>query len=306
MSKLKKKEISGLIAIIFAGSLWGSIGLFVNKLEFFGLDSLQIVAIRVIVTGITMTLIALCFDRKCLKCRVKDIWIFVCSGILSIIGFTYFYFSTIANTSMAVAAVLLYLSPVVVMTASLFLFREKLTLLKIAACGLAVIGCALVSGVFSVSHIPFKWIVTGLLSAIGYASYSILGKIAMKRGYSAMTITTYTFIFASIGSLFIADIPELSKCAISSPSIIWIGILMGIATCTIPYIAYTFGLSRTETGKAAITASIEPVIAAILGTFVMKEQIDIFGVIGIILVICAIIILNLKFSVKQKQKLSKF
>ena len=112
--------------ILLAGILWGSMGLFVRTLNSLGLASMGIVSLRAIVTAISMLVFLLIFDRSRLHIRLRDLWCFLGTGILSIIFFNYCYFSAIMLTSMSVAAVLLYTAPAIVMILSFFLFGENL------------------------------------------------------------------------------------------------------------------------------------------------------------------------------------
>ena len=107
--------------ILLAGILWGSMGLFVRTLNGQGLASMGIVSLRAIVTAVSMLIFLLIFDRRYLQIKIRDIWCFFGTGILSIIFFNYCYFSAITLTSMSVAAVLLYTAPAIVMVLSYFL-----------------------------------------------------------------------------------------------------------------------------------------------------------------------------------------
>jgi drug/metabolite transporter (DMT)-like permease len=62
----------------------------------------------------------------------------------------------------------------------------------------------------------------------------------------------------------------------------------------LPFVLYTKGLSQLETSRAAIIATLEPVVATIIGIFLFKESISIIKIIGIALVIVAIAILREK------------
>lgn len=56
----------------------------------------------------------------------------------------------------------------------------------------------------------------------------------------------------------------------------------------IPYLTYTMGLKYMENGKASILASVEPVVAVLLGIFVFHENMTMTGILGVVLVLAAI------------------
>jgi drug/metabolite transporter (DMT)-like permease len=65
-------------------------------------------------------------------------------------------------------------------------------------------------------------------------------------------------------------------------------------TTIVPYVSYTTGLQSVENGVAAVLACIEPVMATVFGIFVYSEIPDLFGWAGILLVLTALILLNLR------------
>ena len=300
---MKNKEWQGILLVVVAGILWGTTGTFVRTFTKLGLSSLQISVFKVIVAALILFLYTLIFKRDMLKIKFRDIWVFIASGIISLDFFTFCYFTTIQNTSLSVAAVLLYTAPAFVMLMSAVLFKEKVTVQKIIACLMAFIGCVLTAGVVGNGFsVPGKYLLTDVLSGIGYALYSIFGEIALRKGYKPLTVTTYTFLFATVGFMFIIKPKEIMAAADKAPSYFWFfGLLtvMSIVVSLMPYVCYTNGLTRVNPSKASIIASVEPITATLIGTFVFKEYPDIYGVLGIVCVVAAIVLLNIRFSKKQ-------
>ncbi|MBR2312429.1 MAG: 6-phosphofructokinase, partial [Clostridia bacterium] len=62
---------------------------FVRTLNGQGLASMGIVSLRAIVTAVSMLIFLLIFDRRYLQIKIRDIWCFFGTGILSIIFFNY-------------------------------------------------------------------------------------------------------------------------------------------------------------------------------------------------------------------------
>ena len=62
--------------------------------------------------------------------------------------------------------------------------------------------------------------------------------------------------------------------------------------CLLPYLLYTFGLTKVETGKASIMASFEVVAATLVGIIIFKEKLELSSIAGIILVLYAVNLLN--------------
>lgn len=294
------KTLTGDILIIVAGLFWGSMGIFVRHLGDLGFTSIQIASLRLSCAAIIYVLILLVKDRKGFKIALKDIPLFLGLGLLSILFFTYCYFTAIRIMAMSTAAILLYTSPIWVMLMSCIFFKEKLTMPKVLALILAFAGCAFVSGLGGDSQLTVFGLFVGLGSGIGYGLYSILGTVALRK-YSTYTVTTYTFIVAGLGSFLVADTPDMiSKIqATNVPETLGFVLLTSIITAVIPYLLYTLGLSKTIASRAAILATVEPVAATVFGLVVMKEKVSLLAFIGIILVLGAIVVLNLKLGKKR-------
>ncbi len=298
----KNNELIGVIFVLMAGMLWGTTGIYVRWFTNLGLSSLQITVFKMFIAAVVLLLFCLIFDREALKINKKDIWVFFCSGLISMDFFTVCYFSTIQNADLSIAATLLYAAPIVVLALSVVLFKEKFTAKKAIACAMAFLGCFLVSGLIgSGKGIPGKALLTGILSAIGYGLYSIFGEIAIRKGYKSLTITTYTFAIAAIGTLFMLRPAEVAEAASKTTTGMFILMLIAVAISVslLPYVFYTNGLQRIAPSKASIIASIEPITATVVGALIFKEYPDIYGIFGIIFVLGAIILLNIKAKGKD-------
>ena len=287
-----------LAAVLAAGTLWGFMGVFVRVLNAAGFGSLEIAQTRITTGLLLVGLYLLIFDRKSLKIRLRDVWCFIGTGIVSLLFFSVCYFSALTYTSLSVAAILLYTAPFFVMIMSLFLFREKLSGQKVFALLLAFSGCVLVSGVGGDASVSWIGILLGLGSGFFYALYSIFGRYAINRGYGAWTMTFYTFLFCSIGCAFLSDWGLITSTVKADSSILlWI-LGLGLVTAFLPYVLYSYAMENMESSKASILASVEPVVGTLCGVFIFHEPITVLGVLGVAMVLGAIVVLN----VKRKKK----
>ena len=294
----KNKAIIGTMLIVLAGCFWGSMGIFVRKLDTYGFSSIQIVSIRVTLAALIFALVLFVKERAGFRISLRDIPLFLGLGFGSILFFTVCYFTAITMMSLSTAAILLYTSPVWIMIMSVIFFHEKLDSRKVIALVLAFAGCVLVSGISGGGMTPTGLLV-GLGSGIGYALYSILGTIALRR-YSPYTVTTYTFIFAAVGSWIIcrpADMTGKFSNAADLGFLTAFCFLTAVITAVIPFLAYTLGLERMEAGKAGIIATIEPMVATLIGIVVFSEPLTLMSGLGILLILSAVVILNLKKKV---------
>lgn len=289
------------LLVLAAGSLWGLMGLLVRSLNAAGLGSMEICFVRSSVTFVCMLLGLLVFDRKALRIRLKDIWCFIGTGAFSVAFFNYCYFKTMTLASLSVAAVLLYTAPAFVMLMSAVLFHEKLSFQKLLALILAFAGCAFVSGIVGGAGVlSVSGILYGLGAGFGYALYSIFGRYALERSYSSATISFYTFVFASVSTFFFVDAGAAFAVVSSSLSFMGRTVFLVLLVTLLPYLSYTKGLNGMENGTASVLASIEPVVATLVGTVIYKESMNFWNVLGICLVLGSIVLIHVKVGRKKE------
>ena len=290
-----KKSNLGPILIIIAACFWGSMGIFVRHLEAYGFTAIQIVSIRLTLAAVIFSILQIFIDRAGFKIALRDIPLFLGLGLGSILFFTICYFSAITIMPLSTAAILLYTSPIWIMLMAALFFHEKLNAKKLIALALAFAGCVLVSGI-SGDGITVVGLLLGLGSGLGYGLYSILGTVALRR-YSPYTVTTWTFIFAACGSWCVchpADMILKFAGAEKLPLLLGFCVLTALVTAVIPFLTYTLGLKTVEASKAGIIATLEPVVATIIGIVCFGEGLTILSALGILLVLAAVIVLNVK------------
>jgi drug/metabolite transporter (DMT)-like permease len=280
------------IAVILAGILWGCITLFVRRLSAAGLTSMQIALARLAVSAVLFSLFLLIRDPSRFRIALKDLWMFIGTGIVSLDFFITCYFYTMVHGQASIAVVLLYTSPVFVMLFSAVLFREAITRRKLLALCLTVAGCVFVSGILSgsLSMRPLVFL-SGIASGLLYALYTIFGRYALKK-YDTLTVTAYTFLFAFIGALFLGDPAGLTQVLRAQPGLLLPLVGIAFVSTVLPYLLYTWGLQHIDSGKAAILVAVEPVVGSVIGMTVFGEPHDFAKLIGIGLIIAAIITLN--------------
>lgn len=292
--------------IILSAFLWGIISIFVNGLTDLGFSTIQIVALRVTISAILLGLYIAVHDRRLLKIRLRDSKYFIGTGILSIAFFNWCYFSAIRETSVAVAAILLYTSPAFVLLLSRVFFGESLGIGKMLALTATFIGCGFVVGILPTglteSISPFG-LATGIGAGFGYALYSIFGKFALRH-YSALTVTLYTFIFATAAMLPASGLWQ-ARALFASGSAIVYSLSFSLFSTVLSYLCYTVALSYVETGRAAIIVTLEPIVAAMVGTVWFGESLNGWQLFGIVMVIGAVISVQGQAAKKETSSCDK-
>jgi drug/metabolite transporter (DMT)-like permease len=296
------KRLLPYLMIAAGATLWGIIAIFVKGLADYGFGAMEIVAIRVIYAALFLILISLIKYRKQMKLKqIKDINLFIGTGILSVVFFNYCYFTTISQMNISIAVILLYTSPAFVTILSFILLKERLNINKILAVIGTILGCILIAGVSAgESEITIIGVLTGLGSGLGYALYTIFGKFALKK-YQPFTITLYTFIVAAVFLLPITQLWQKFDLLMNGNVLLY-SLGLGFIPTVLAYFIYTWGLEKTEGSKAAVIATVEPVVATFLGVMLYEERLDLIQIAGALLILCSVIIVNVSFRKKGIKK----
>ncbi|WP_406944104.1 DMT family transporter [Halobacillus sp. SY10] len=280
------------IMIFLGASLWGIIGLFVNELYEYGFSPIQVVALRVTSAMVMLFSYILVSNRKLLKIKPADSRYFFGTGVISIALFNWCLFSAIEATSMSIAFVLLYTAPVFVTIFSRIFFNEAWTGRKLIALFTTFIGCTFVIGLLPElqASLSLAGLLFGLGSGLFYALYSIFGKVVLKK-YPSLTVTLYTFVFATLAVVPFSRL--WNNASILTDIRVWLLVLgLGLISTVLPFLLYTKGLEHVESSRASIVATIEPVVATLVGYFVYAEVMTIYQYAGVVLVLLSVIIVQ--------------
>lgn len=268
----------------------------------YGLNEMQLVFLRTLFSALALGIILIIKDKSLFKIKLKDLWLFVAAGILSIVLFNFCYYKTMSLTSLSVAAVLLYTAPFFVVIMSLFIFKQRLTFKKCAACVTAFVGCCFVTGAFGTGEkLSAAALIFGLLTGFGYSLYTVFSRLLLDRGYNSYTITFYTFGFALLGCIPFTDFKSAAAVCVNYPTVIPVAFLMAVFNTVLPYLLYTTGLCGVDASAAPIIAMFEPVVATLIGTAFYGEPLTLSGVVGILIIFASVFALNYKRSAKNAE-----
>ena len=210
-------------------------------------------------------------------------------GLISHGFFNICYTASIKLNGMGIACVLMYSAPVFTAIASGIFFHEKISGLKIFALALNILGCILtVTGGSLTGSEKFSLI--GILAGLGtgfcYGMAAIFGKAGEKT--DASIISAYSYLFAAL-FLFIFNTPSLENL---NAKILSIGFLYGLIPTSLAYIVYYNGLKKiSDTSKVPVIASIEPIVAVLIGIVIYNEQATAANFLGFAVVFLSIVIM---------------
>ncbi len=282
------KKIAFLLPLL-SGVCFGSIGIFIRLFSEAGFNNMAILATRNAISALLLFLFMFIYDRNLLKCKLRDLPVLLGGGFIGMTLTNVFYNIAVLNLSLGFAGVLIGLSPVYVVFIAAFLFRERITVRKLAGMVLAIIGVIMVSGVID-SGVTFTamGLAAGLLSGLFYGMTSIFTKVSIGRGYNGLTITFYAVLITAITTAPFANWGEVASYTAAAPaSHIMLMIAHALIGAALPYLMLNVSLRFIEAGKASILTSSEPVAAMLFGAFVFGEKLTVISVAGMAIAVTA-------------------
>ncbi|HTP10697.1 MAG TPA: DMT family transporter [Anaerolineae bacterium] len=218
---------------------------------------------------------------------------------------------SVALNGAAVSTVMVYASPGITAIAAHFFFKERLSPIRV----LAFLGALLGAFFVAKANDPTQWngnaagIVIGVLSAFGFAFYSLMGKAVSQRRINSWTATLNAFGVATIFLLPTALI-TLALGQVSAPigtaaqynlfslGTQWNGwlilFILAIGPTLGGYGFYTASLGYLPAGTANLLATLEPVLTTILAYLLLNESLSPGQFIGAGLIVLSVISLRLE------------
>jgi DME family drug/metabolite transporter len=157
---------------------------------------------------------------------------------------------------------------------------------------LTFVGWLLLAQVYDCSKFRLSWdgFLVGLGTGVTWATYPIMGKVALKR-YSSWTVVTWAFGLSALTML--APQPwQTFSFTWSQPADIWLWLwLLALVPTVVGFCLYSWGLRYLTVSVAIITATIEIVVAATLAFLIFGETLNGVQILGGAMIVMGIVLL---------------
>lgn len=227
-----------------------------------------------------------------------QLWFWSIVAGLGIAGNFGFYFVSISEGSVAVAATLMYCAPVFVYLVSFALKLERPTTLKWVAIAVVMIGIVLLTEVYDVnaSSVTTFGVITGLLAGISYALFIFGFKYAAPHGSPQATLTIAFAVLVFI-LVWPADSGQIAEATGTSNWPLFAA--LGVLGAGLSFVIYVIGLNYTAPAVASIVAMVEPVTASLFGVMILNESLDALQVFGMGLILLTVTALSFYSSARK-------
>lgn len=279
---MNNEQMQAKLKIIFAMVTFGTIGIFVRNIE---LPSTVIALARGIIGTLFLLMVVFAkgkgLDKEAIK---RNLTILGVSG--ACIGFNWILlFEAYRYTTVATATLAYYMAPIFVIMASPFVLKERLTAIKGLCVAMALTGMVLVSGVVQsgMDGVDFTGILCGVGAASLYATVILLNKFIknisaydmtiMQLGLAALVLLPYTMVTENFGALH----PDTNSLLLLA--------VVGVIHTGFTYAMYFSSIQGLKAQTVAIFSYIDPIVAIILSAVLLNESMDIYSMVGAVLVL---------------------
>lgn len=276
-----------LAAIFFAIS-----GVFAKFLFNDGITAYQLIQLRTSLAFAGLVIWFALRQPQHIKISWGDLPYFGGLGIFGIGSAQFFYLFAISKINVAAAILLHYTGPVFVALYVIFIQGKKTDTRSILAIVGTLGGCFLVVGAYNLQLLSMNLmgIVSGVLAAVSFATYSILSAHGMQK-YSPWTVLFYGLLFAAVMWHVLYPPMEAFRHHYAFVQWVWI-VFIGFGGTIVPFWLYFEGIKRIQPTHASITATLEPIAAGIAAAVLLGEKMAFPQLLGGLVVIVSIVILQ--------------
>ena len=291
---------AGLVTL--AAICFGTLGPITRFADEAGVGSLAIVAWRAGIGATAMILLLFVLQglagRRRLSPRglpARDRW-FVAAGSMANLVLNLAMFIAFVRIEIGLALLVFYSYPAFVAVASVIWFGDRLDGLRWGALGLSMIGLVLtLAGSGGLGNLDALGIGLAFMAAMAQAFYVLAARHGFAR-IPPIEAAATTMSGAAIGYVVIAVVigsfGDLGAPIASTDALLPV-LAAGIVGAAIPTLCFITGIRMLGAPRAAIVATLEPVVGVSLAALLLNEQPAAVQLLGGALILVAAVLLQL-------------
>ncbi|MFN2588438.1 MAG: DMT family transporter [Actinomycetota bacterium] len=282
----------GLLAVVGAAACWGVAAAVAKDLFEAGVGPIELAQARSYVAAVGFSLLpgawsgGLGVDRRSAAPLI---------GLgLSIPAVNAVYYLAIQRLAVAVALVLQYSAPVLVVVWTAVRTRKLPPPLLLATLGAAVVGVVFASELPAgdIGNLDGLGLMLGLAAAVFFATYTLLNEAAGARFGPIPAMARAFAVAAAFWVVYQA--PRGFPHDLVDPDNVLRVLFIGVGGTLVPFLLFIWGVSKVKSERAAIVATIEPPLAGVIAWLWLGETLSAMQVAGGALILAAVAALQLE------------
>ena len=278
----------GLVAIALAAALWAVAAAVARALFDDGVDPLELVQARAILSAIGLGLLPRAWKKPSRPGQIG--WAIALGLCIALVNAAYYI--AIERLAVAVAIVMQYLAPALVVMWTAVNTRRRPPTEIIASVTVAFAGVVLVSELLGaeIGTLDAPGLLAGLAAAVFFASYTLVSERA-GQSFGIVGALFRGFVAASVFWIAFQSFRGWPS-ALFTPEHLPLVLFVGLGGTLAPFLLYLWGVKRVKAERATIAATLEPVLVALFAWIWLGQSLSVLQMIGGVMIIGAVVSLQ--------------
>ncbi|WP_129632594.1 DMT family transporter [Candidatus Oscillochloris fontis] len=300
MSPQAKGYLTALIGI----TVWSTTGVFMSHLIVtYHIPAFVLALWRNLLVCVALLPVLLFVNRTLLRIKPINLSFYGWYGFVLALLNTLWALSVQANGA-AVATVLVYSSAGFTAIFAIWIFKERLGIIKGIAILLSLAGCVMVSNAYNgtIWHLNPLGVITGILSGVIFAIYTLMGKESAKRQINTWNALFYSFALGAIWITIFNLWPGMPG-STGSYARLWpdlplngwlILLMLAIIPTLLGFGLYNTSMNYLSASIANLLATLEPAMTAVQAYIFLDERMSVIQIVGSLIIILAVFIVQIE------------
>lgn len=287
-----KRPGLGLVMVLLSGVCWASVTI-ISKLGIeSGLHAITLNTFRMVIAVVVVGGFIALFKRSAFSIGKSTLILLLILGTFDYALGGILFIGSLHFIDSALAFLVLYSYPAMVVIAAVITGREKLMWSRILAVLLTFAGVALVLEAGAAVE-GNQWL--GVLMVIGAALvFTVYLMITEKllNEIRPSTITFYNLLGAAVAMLLIIPFKPFDLAVVLQPENLLILAVVSIVSTALAIVFFMVGVKHIGASKAAIITTVEPVVVVLAAALLLGEQISPMQWLGMCLQMAGLLLVN--------------
>ncbi|MBL7936715.1 MAG: DMT family transporter, partial [Bacteroidia bacterium] len=183
------------------------------------------------------------------------------------------------------SAIIMVSNPIAVMLFTIYVFKEKITPLKLTGLGFGIAGALTLllfkaQGAFAIGSDTIVGDIMTLINSLSWAIFVVMVKPYMQK-YQTVTVMKWIFLFGFIYTLpfGMPDLLDVSWNDLSSNTLFAMAFVV-VATTFLAYLLNTYALKTLSSSVVSMYIYLQPFLATVIAIILGKDELTIIKVVS--------------------------
>ena len=247
------------------------------------LNSYEIVFLRTLIGGTFLVIVFLLSGKKVSALKNKKHFLCVIISGVAMGASWMFLYEAYSQLGVSVATLAYSCGPVIVMTLSPLVFRERLTILKVLGFAVVLTGMYFVNGSELQQGNLSRGLICGVLSAATYAVMVIFNKKALS--VAGLENTMFQLVFALLTVAVFMQMKQGLVIPTLMDNIVPV-LILGVINTGVGCYLYFSSIQNLPAASVAICGYLEPLAAMLFSAIFLEERLTAIQLVGAACIMC--------------------